>query len=99
MTWTVLELIWLRLPRVTVPRRMAFGGSKSTSSFKSVRALLHHVDEIINLGKENHGRGSTLVLGAHEAEGRSIIFKGFLPISYFLLLLNDLSDWYKHGLE
>ncbi len=65
--------------------------------FLSPRALLNHVPEIFALGRANYGKGSALVFREQERDGRSIILKGFLPISWFLLLLNDLSDWYKHG--
>jgi hypothetical protein len=63
----------------------------------SARALLYHGPEILAIGSANDGKGSGLVLRQHERGGRSIIFTVFLPISWFLLLLNDLSDWYKHG--
>jgi hypothetical protein len=55
------------------------------------QALLHHAPEI----SANDGKGSELVLRQH---GRTIIFTVFLPMSWFLLLLNDSSDLHKHGL-
>jgi hypothetical protein len=68
----------------------AIWGTRVHVEFKSARALLHHAPEIFNIGRANNGKGSVLVLGQHETDARSII-------SWFLLLLNDLSDWYKHG--
>ena len=73
-------------------------GGRVHIEFKSARTLLHHAPEILDMGKANGGRGSAMVLGSQETDGRSIIFKVSLPISWLLLLLNDSSDWYKHGL-
>lgn len=72
-------------------------GRRVHVEFKSARALLHHAPESFAIGSANDGKGSELVLRQHERGERSIIFRVFLPISWFLLLLNDLSDWYKHG--
>jgi hypothetical protein len=72
-------------------------GTRVHVEFKSARALLHHASEIFAIGRANNGKGSALELRQLETGARSIIFRVFLPISSFLLLLNDLSDWYKHG--
>lgn len=74
-------------------------GERVHVEFKSARALFRHAFEISNMAKANGGKGSPLVLGQLERDGRFIVFKVFLPISLFLLLLNGLSDWDKHGNE
>ena len=56
-------------------------GGRVHVEFKSARALLHHVGEISELGRANNGRGSALILRPRGEDGRSIIFKVFLPIS------------------
>jgi hypothetical protein len=79
------------LEGASMTRPDAFWGGRVYVEFKSARVFFHHVTEILDIAKANDGKGSTLELGAHETNGRSIIFKVFLHISWFLLsrLLND----------
>ena len=64
-------------------------GGRAHIKFKSARVFFYHAPKILAIARADNGRGLALVLGTNEMGAQSIIFKVFLPILWFLLLLNN----------